>query len=163
MWFYLPQLEVSLLLSLSWALFWRGLIGGLVRGVVLEAGAFPAVEGGGGDARRDVGWGKEGVGRGGAQESQTVALCNQPLSICAVPSQSRGASGRLLVAPASADVDGLWGCAGEQGRISAILSGACGHCGRTGMSWGGERLNGMSSNSSTGWSGGWLAACCTDR
>lgn len=64
MWFRLSWLEVSLLFSLSQALFWRGVLRGLVCGGVQEAGAFLAVKGGGG-ARRDV-WvrEKEGVGRG---------------------------------------------------------------------------------------------------
>lgn len=46
MWFCLSWLEVSLLFSLSQALFWRGVLRGLVCGGVQEAGAFLAVKGG---------------------------------------------------------------------------------------------------------------------
>lgn len=77
--FHLPWLEVSLLFSFSQALFWAGVLRGLVCGVVQEADDFPAVEGGG--ARRDVCVGEGG----GVQESQVVALCNQPPCIHAVP------------------------------------------------------------------------------
>lgn len=105
----------------------------------------------------------QGEGRGGQREehkSQMVALCSQPLSIHTVPWWFWGASGVSVAAPVSEDVEGLQGCAGEQGGVLAIPSRVCGHHGRAGMS--GVGLNGVSSNSFPGWNGGWFAACHTD-
>lgn len=92
-WFHLPWLEVSLLSLLSRALFWRGVLGGLVRGGVQEAGPLLAVEGGG---RRRVGW------AGGVQQKRCAAAALCP----------RGPAATSPAAPASEGVEGLQGRAG---------------------------------------------------
>lgn len=75
-----------------------------------------------------VGQGRVDRGRVQVSNSQTAALCDRP------PRSSLRPGGPLgsLVAPASGDVEGVQGPAGEQGKVVAIPSGACGRAGMSG-------------------------------
>lgn len=69
--------------------------------------------------------------QGGQRRRSSVKQQHPAIGHCVVPS-GPGAPLGSLVAPASGDVESVQGPAGEQGKVLAIPSGACGRAGMSG-------------------------------